>query len=54
MRQLLIAFALAVGAVGASPAESAETPRTAASPAPQAAAPLLLRRLPPSPRGSRL
>ncbi len=54
MRQVLIAFALAVGAVGASPAESAETPRTAASPAPQAAAPVLLRRLPPSPRGSRL
>jgi hypothetical protein len=55
MKQVLIAFALAVAAVGASPAESAEAPRTGASPAPQAAAaPTLLRRLPPSPRGSRL
>ena len=36
MRQVLIAFALAVGAVGASPVESAETPRTgAAASAPQ-------------------
>jgi cellulose synthase operon protein B len=62
MRQVLIAFALAAGAVGSSPAGSAEQPRTgAAPPAPQAAAPAspaasptLLRRLPPSPRGSRL
>ncbi len=73
MRQVLIAVALAVGAVGSSPAGSAEQPRTPASPASQAAstapraaspqaappasqaaAPTLLRRLPPSPRGSRL
>ncbi len=62
MRQVLIAVALAAGAVGSSPAWSAEQPRTAAaSSAPraaaltsQAAAPTLLRRLPPSPRGSRL
>ena len=73
MRQVLIAVALAVGAVGSSPAGSAEQPRTPASPAsqaasaapratspqaappaPQAAAPTLLRRLPPSSRGSRL
>jgi hypothetical protein len=62
MRQVLIAFALAVGAVGSSPAGSAEQPRMgaappapqAALPAPQAASPTLLRRLPPSPRGSRL
>jgi hypothetical protein len=54
MKQVLIAFALAVGAVGASPAESAEAPRTGASPAQAAVVPTLLRRLPPSPRGSRL
>jgi hypothetical protein len=59
MRQVLIAFALAAGAVGASPAQCAETPQTAAAVrAPlSTAAPTpasLLRRLPPSPRGSRL
>jgi hypothetical protein len=57
MRQVLIAFALAAGAVGSSPAGSAERPPAvrplSASPAPQAAS-TLLRRLPPSPRGSRL
>jgi cellulose synthase operon protein B len=57
MRQVLIAFALAIGAVGSSPVESAETPPTTAAyraPLSAAAPASLLRRLPPSPRGSRL